>query len=498
MNGFLIGFAGLCVVIVVILGLVYYFYEPPPVPTHVVDRLCAYVRDEQKMDCVAVLAAETFMKPGAVVEYQGSTAEPGTVPLPIADLFGPSCQLPGVDLTEFQRTMAEPSQVSIPQFTYEANRALTLGTDVEIPKFRGFTFKAGPRWRDVAKIEMTNDDAWVIRLDELAALNAYKSCRIVKDCTDYITASKYRVVGTAIVAKGLSYKVFDKKGKLISLDAGTKSNDFTVDFGGTTDINQTTDATIKAAGPRVIGVRLIPANVFSREEVCGERWQFQTPTATVQVSVAGGGGKGSITPMNRASEALGQTVQVAAQGTERNECNEGAHRTSRASAEARVEADGPGVVNFSYKLMGEGGQYETAERCRSDGGATKKTTHETSATASADMTVSIFVLIRTRSAPNLRVDYGDMPPSAAIQVVNWKNERLKTVRTEYVSGDRVRRRENMPDTVSGSGSNVFETSGPGLYRVEAKLRLNQTVTGAGKDQKSNKEANVRVNIEGKD
>jgi len=497
MKPFVIGVIVVCVLIVAGLGLTYYFYEPPPIVTNVVDRLCAYVRGEQKMDCVAVLAAETFMKPGAVVDYQGSAAEPSTVPLPTADLFGPACQLPGLDLTDFQKTMAEPSQVSIPQFTYEVNQALTLGADVEIPKFRDFTFKAGPRWRDVAKIEMTNDEAWVIRLDELAALKAYKSCRIVKDCTDYITASKYRVVGTAIVARGLSYKVFDKKDRLISLDAGTKSNEFTVQVGGTTDINQTTNATIKAAAPRVIAVRLIPADVFAREQVCEERWQFQKPRVTVQVGVGGGGGKGSITPVTRISETLGQTAQIEAKGTERNECKEGADRASRASAEAHVDMDGPGAVNFSYSLTGAGGQFQTAEQCGSVGSATKQTALETYATASADMTVAVFVLMRTRSAPKLRVDYGDMPPSSTIQVLNWKNERLKTLHTEYVRGDRVTRREDMPATVSGTGSNLFETSGPGLYRVEAKLRVHGAVTGASEDQKSSV-ASVRVNIEGRD
>ena len=100
MKPFVIGVIVVCVLIVAGLGLTYYFYEPPPIVTNVVDRLCASVRGEQKMDCVAVLAAETFMKPGAVVDYQGSAAEPSTVPLPTADLFGPACGRGMVELLQ--------------------------------------------------------------------------------------------------------------------------------------------------------------------------------------------------------------------------------------------------------------------------------------------------------------------------------------------------------------------------------------------------------------
>ena len=84
------------------------------------------------MDCVAVLAEETLMKPGAVVDYPaGQTLD--SVSLPIANLFGPACQVPGVDLAALRKMMAEPQPVSIPQMTYDVTRSLANGADVEIP-----------------------------------------------------------------------------------------------------------------------------------------------------------------------------------------------------------------------------------------------------------------------------------------------------------------------------------------------------------------------------
>src|SRR3954462_12311624 len=118
---FLTGFAALGIVIVVALVGSQYIPPPPPPPPppplRIVDHLCNFVRDEQRMTCVRVLASDTFMKPGAIAEYRASSDD--KVTLPVADLFSTdlaghaSCLVPGVDVASMRSALSQPRDISI-------------------------------------------------------------------------------------------------------------------------------------------------------------------------------------------------------------------------------------------------------------------------------------------------------------------------------------------------------------------------------------------------
>lgn len=485
-------FVIVCVLIAIVLGGYYYFRHVPPIK--VVDRLCEFVRNEQQMECVSVFAADTFMKPGAIVEVRMPTGDGvGRVSLPVADLFGPKCIVRGADAVSLQKGTTQPQPISIPQLTYETNRALELGADVEIPQLEGSSFKAGPRWSDVSKIVLGVDDAWVTGLDEISAVDAYKSCLIITTCAEYIRSARYRVVGTAVVAKGLSYKVYNKRGEIISLQAAAQSGQFTANFGGKTDVGGTTDATIKAGEPRVVGVRLMPDAVFSGEQICREATMIQHPTAMASVSLVGGGGKGNIGPMQSDTKPIGQTARLSMEGTEASECDDDFERKkSAALAEARVDEAGVGEVRFNYRLRAQGGHYVTAARCL-DKLIVDKTGHDTSATAAAELKARIAVLIRSESSPNLHISWQEVPPGTNIQVLDYRNQPLKIPRRVIVRGDPTTILEDMPASIAGSGSETFETRGPGQYYVDATLQLNASVTGNADEPKEGN-ASIRVAV----
>lgn len=173
--------------ILVIVG--FYFFGTKS-KIEIVDHLCNFIRKEQKMDCVAVLAADTFMKPGAIVDYQGTLKKPDRVPMPIGDLFGPECLVPGADDATISRDLSAPQPISIPQFTYNSDRNLKVGADVEVPQAEGGAIKAGPKWSEVSKIELSADDAWVVRVDEMLAVRVVGSCRIQQDCVERVDAGE--------------------------------------------------------------------------------------------------------------------------------------------------------------------------------------------------------------------------------------------------------------------------------------------------------------------
>ena len=487
-------FVVLAVIVVFVIGgiLAYWKFGPKP-EIHVVDRMCEFVRNDQKMECVAVLTDDTAIKPGSIVDYQVDPGGGGRVQFPNADLFGEKCLVPGADVAVLRKGIATKYDVSIPQLTYEVNTNLQIGADVEIPTAYDMTFKAGPNWSKVSKIEMSNDKAWAASMDEIAAVDAYASCQIRTTCVNYIKTSKYSVVGATLVAQGLKYKVYDKNNDVISLEGGAKSDEFSIRIGAGMTPTSTTNATVESTAPRVVGVRLLPGRAFTGQQTCEQDIVYNTE-ATTTVRIAGGGGQGNIGPMRTEEAPLDKVAELNQRGTEKSECDDGFERKqSEASANARAEADGPAALKFSYRIRASGGHYATAATCIANQ-VIGKTGHDTTAIAGAEMKGTIFVLMRSDNHPTIRVDFSDMPPGAQIQILNFRNDRLQmATRRPLPGGDFTIVRENTPATVQGGGEFNLETQGAGLYRVETTFQISNSVTG-NDDKVQEKTAAVRVTI----
>lgn len=435
------------------------------------------------MKCVTTLASDEFVHPGSIVNYQPS-ANPATdrLDLPVASITDSSCLVRGAEaLADVVKARAG---VSIPQFSYETNGSLKEGADVEVPQLYGAAIKAGPEWSDVQKVELASDEAWVSQIDENLAVQAVKSCSFVKECVDRIRSRQYQVIATTLVAKGLSYRFYDTNNSMLSLDAAAKAEAFSASLGARSDIKSTTDATLKATDPRVVGVRLLPADIFANEQVCEQAILFNAD-GNATVGIGGGGGSGHIGDLRTVSKALNETAELAATGTETSECDDGFERkTSGAKATARVESTSEGNLRLSFDIEAHGGHYVTAAGCAL-GKVVGKTGHDTSATASADLTGTIFIIARSQKSPLLRVTWRDMPATGAvIKALDWQNEPLKDAKGSAVVG---------PISASGNGSQDYETRGPGLYRVDIRIELNASV-GGNVDRASRQTADLTVGI----
>ena len=62
------------IVVVVVGGIIAYSKLGPKPEIHVVDRMCEFVRRDQKMECLAVLTDDTAIQPGSIVAFD---ADPG-------------------------------------------------------------------------------------------------------------------------------------------------------------------------------------------------------------------------------------------------------------------------------------------------------------------------------------------------------------------------------------------------------------------------------------
>ncbi|MER9895575.1 hypothetical protein NKJ40_26525 [Mesorhizobium sp. M0119] len=467
-----------------IAGIAAAYFLMRPKAIVVADRLCDYVQGQQ-LNCVTTLAADTFVHPGSIISYQPSqTPASDQLPLPVSDITGTSCLVPGT--REFTDAAKAPSPVSIPQLSYEVNGALKIGADVELPQLYGTTIKAGPEWSDVQRVDFAVDEAWITQIDENLAINAVQSCSIRKQCVDRIKSQQYRVVATALVAKGLNYKFYDKSGAVISLSGAANANMFSASLGGSSNVQATTDATIKATDPRVVGVRLLPVDVFAGQPVCESNVIFRAD-GSASVSIGGGGGKGQIGAVQTQRKPINETAQLAATGTESSECDNGFERkVSGAQATASVAATADGKIRLSYDIAAHGGHYVTVAGCVL-GQVVGKTGHDNSASASADLIGTISVITRSENSPVLRVTWQNMPKTGGeIRVLDWNNEPLRDSKSEQIVG---------PITAAGDGGQDLQSRGPGLYHVETRIQLSSSV-GGNDDKTQQQSADVTADVVG--
>lgn len=464
------------IAVVVLLIAVLYFSKPGP-PAAIVDRLCEFVRS-QKMDCVAALASDNFVKPGAVVNYQPSSDGSDRIPLPVLDIFG-SCLVPGADTSDLLRELSEPKPISIPTLTYQVDKNLQIGANLDVPQLDNANITAGPEWSSVGKIDLSVDSAWIINVDEFRTLNAIQSCKIIKQCVDHIVNQKYSVVGTTVVAKDLQYKIYSKSGELISLQGSAGGQVVNLKIGARSDMKSSTDATIHAAEPRVIGLRLMPSSLFQNLPVCRES-VILAADGWATGSIGGGGGRGSIKSVSSVRQPISAPLQLSRTGSERSECSGGFERTkSGASVDAFVASPEPGQLEFRYSLTSQGGHYVTAATCAA-GIVLGKTGHDTTATASVQINGAILATVRSEGTTILTVKYTDASDGAQIRVINWVNQPLP------LSDDRAKNvGASIP--ISGSGALQFKAPGAGVYRIETLVADSVAGTGhAGRQQSSNK------------
>ena len=117
------------ILLVILIAVFLLWPSPPP---RVVDRLCVFIRNELKMDCVAIVASDSYVKPGAIVAYSPPPDGGGGVPLPIGDLSSSACRVPGLPGAGMWTGVDKSQPISMPQLTYDTNRKLETGADVNV------------------------------------------------------------------------------------------------------------------------------------------------------------------------------------------------------------------------------------------------------------------------------------------------------------------------------------------------------------------------------
>jgi hypothetical protein len=344
---------GALAIVVALVG--FYFFYPQKIV--VPDHLCDFVNDTLRLNCVDVLEAEDAMHPGAVVLYREpeKQGEHGRAEIPTLDLLKESCRVPGTAPESVLSGIDKPSQIGLPEFTYELKGALEEGLNLPIPKLEGATIAAGPKFSRVSKVTISNEKAWISTWDEASAARAFASCNIRQDCVDRVRSSRYKVISSTAVAAGLNYNFSDSDNKTIALNGDASKDALTIKAGGNVTFSRVGEAKLTTSIPYVIGVRFFPDDILARVSACAEPILFSADGTTI-ITVSGGGGEGRIGGPFTVSSALGTPAVLDKKGTEESECDPGLHLTvSEASITAQGDSPKPGSLQFSYDYHLSGG-----------------------------------------------------------------------------------------------------------------------------------------------
>jgi len=466
---------GVPVLILVVLGAIYYLFRPPVI---VPDHLCEYVSQTLHFECVDVLQATDTMHPGAVTSYRPKSDQQafGRAEVPQLDLLLDSCRIPGTDKAAVTAGLSQPGQIALPTFTYDLEGALKEGVDIPLPKLQGAKITVGPNLSHATSARITNKRAWVQNWDAGAARQVFASCNIKQDCIDLIQSSHYKVISSTAVVDGLSYEFEDSSSNELALSGGG-SGEVAVQNGGHVTVKQGAAASLDATAPYVVGVRFFPDDIFANQPTCSEPIRFAAE-GVVRVTASGGGGTGNIGGPFSASAELGDTASIDKKGSEQSECEPGLNLTvSEGRISARVDSPGPGKLRFHYDYALSGGHYDTVAACPL-GKWVGKTGHDNSTNVSAELVGSIRILIRTSSAPRVRV----LHPSIAggsVAVLDPLGQPVLEIKPpapgEHVEGP-------VPEVVSNAS--LYQLEGPGSYTVQYSARLDISQGGAGHDAKA--------------
>lgn len=469
-----------------IVGVAVHYFWATPTPVKVADRLCDFVRDEQKMTCVAVLASDKLMRPGVIIDYHPDPNRNDSAPLPNADLFGHACYVPGTASEALNRDFEPANSISIPTLSYDIDRSLKVGADLGLPQLVGAKVTAGPKWSEVSKLEFAVDEAWMALLDENEALNAIRSCEVRKSCVDRIISQKYSVIGATIVAKGVAIKVYSQNGDLISINGGLTSGIVNIDAGTQSNSTTTASATLRSDELRVVGVRFFPANIFDNQPICTDDVVFRA-TGQANAKISGGGGNGHI-ELSTSDSVFGKPAELRNAGGERSECRDDFERTTSESiAFAHVAPFTESSLSFQYEVLAKGGHYVTAATC-AFGQPVGITGHDTTAEAAVDLSGTIYATVRTEKPAPIAVNYEAVPKGTFLRVVNWKGELLPDAK-----GNPVQMEGGVP--VDGTGTLEFLAGGEGVYRVETTMRSVKSADGIVGIAKETANATISVLVQ---
>lgn len=434
------------------------FVKPSPSPAPAA-TLCDYVESKLGMRCVEVLAAQTQLGPGAVVDFPSDAKSGSKVPLPEFGLQA-SCRVPGSDTSPLHPS--DPSEISLPQFSYEVSRNLKEGATFDLPQLSSTTLKAGPNWKNLSRIDVTAPKAWVTGIDQIAYIE--NTCSIKQICVDRILAKKYRVVETSAIVEGFGYKLYDASGTEVSFDASVKKG-LVASADGQEHVKQ--NESLTAQSPMVLAVRFLPDDVIQtrRNDFCKAPVLF-TPEGSATVTLSGGGGQGAFGQQQKIS-GLNQDASLFAQGGESSECDGGHDRTkSSASVSAVVRAPDAQTLELERQISVHGGHYATADSCAFGGMGWSG--HDTAASATAHLFGQIRITARNDGTQTLNVDYSDIPSGSSMSLTNPGGSPVNTAGGSAVG------------VLVGTGQLKFPINEAGVYllRLESSVPLS-TQGGAG-------------------
>jgi hypothetical protein len=436
-------------------------------PAAVQDPLCKYAAGLQ-MHCVAILADESELAPGSMVEFPKKPEADAKVPLRRGDLLSESCTVPGAETPHL--VISGESNETLPSFDYKFSNQLQADAELDIPQLKDFKLKGGPNAGNLAKVVIDPGEGHSRYIDEPSFRHAYSSCSIKQSCVDAIRDEDYRVVSRQLIASSLKYTFVDSSNGKLDFESSIKNKVIATSNSSLAE-SQEQNGALQAKHPVVLAVEFFPDDIIRRQQFCQQPEVIsQSGSTTLDVS-------GTSFAAQQQKKPLGDTASLSLQGGESSECNGGDERRySGAGGTASVTAFGTDGLTFSQDVRANGGHYVTRGFA-----CTGRTSHDTTATLTSNLNGQITILKRTDNAANLHVSFTDLPAEAVVEVRSPSGP----ISPSEPPADQPR---------PVSGELVYPVKGSGVFLVTISLTKTLSHSGGQGDLAFKSAAQIRASL----
>lgn len=254
----------LIVIISVFILFVIYVWLNYPISKS--NPLCDLAAKNFKMQCVQ-LASPSLYDRGAFIPF--SEANDNLIPLafPEDQILAESCLLNSVEDAELVIFRADPNKsVVFGKHTFNINKNIALGADLNIPEAAGFTIKAGPRITQARTITLEADNAIFFNIDSSLFKSILNSCNIKRSCVSNAKDINKRVIKQLLVAKKLRYVVATNSGESFPLSVALERN--MIDIGTKVDGDTVTTRDLSTGIDMVFAVNFFDPQEFQGVTIC--------------------------------------------------------------------------------------------------------------------------------------------------------------------------------------------------------------------------------------
>ena len=248
--------------------------------------LCDLAAERFKMECV-LLGSPGIYDKGAFIRSSETDASLTPLPLPEDQILAESCLLNPVENVGLATFKEDPNKsIVFGKYSFNINRNVKLGANLNLPEAAGFQIKAGPEIAQAKTINLEADSAVFFNIDSSVFKSILNNCSLKRSCVSNVKDSNKRVIKQLLIAKNLRYVVTTKSGESFPLSVALEKN--ILDFGTKAGRDIVTTRDLSTGIDIVFAANFFDPQEFKEVKICERRIIAQDFSGRTVVSAMAG------------------------------------------------------------------------------------------------------------------------------------------------------------------------------------------------------------------